>query len=239
MISRCRAKSWIVQLNEDSKSNKGHSHSISSPVNQRGLKGHVIIYPQKPSELLKMLPPSVETTCSPICIVFVGSVKPSKDWLKKHAHPLIVRRERVHRALLWLQKNNIHYRDVSVDYQTLQQYPENDIIPAHIEVLKSDSVNDATSQYFSDCNVPFDSVVVTDVSASSTSNQMRAAAVKHIKLRNGGFMTVPHGKEPINEFFNPSMFPMIYPTLFPYGIGGFEDENRESVVSLKRHIKHL
>ena len=32
---------------------------------------------------------------------------------------------------------------------------------------------------------------------------------------------------------------MIYPTLYPYGLGGFEDPKREVKVSLKRHVRHL
>ena len=29
----------------------------------------------------------------------------------------------------------------------------------------------------------------------------------------------------MNEFCNPDLFPMMYPTLFPYGLGGFENTN--------------
>ena len=33
---------------------------------------------------------------------------------------------------------------------------------------------------------------------------------------------------------SPELFPMIYPTLFPYGIGGFENIKQETAVALKR-----
>lgn len=32
---------------------------------------------------------------------------------------------------------------------------------------------------------------------------------------------------------------MIYPTLFPYGKGGFEDQLQRVPISMKRHVKHL
>ncbi|KAF5326511.1 hypothetical protein D9611_000714 [Ephemerocybe angulata] len=32
---------------------------------------------------------------------------------------------------------------------------------------------------------------------------------------------------------------MIYPTLFPYGIGGLENRGRKAALSFKRHVKHL
>ncbi|KIM73535.1 hypothetical protein PILCRDRAFT_81058, partial [Piloderma croceum F 1598] len=50
---------------------------------------------------------------------------------------------------------------------------------------------------------------------------------------------IPHNPEPVNEFCNPSLFPMIYPCLFPYGIGGLEYRKRSSGLTLKRHVKHL
>ena len=31
------------------------------------------------------------------------------------------------------------------------------------------------------------------------------------------------GSSPISEYNNPSLFPGMFPTLFPYGIGGFDD----------------
>jgi len=75
MISQCRSKCWIVQL-------KAESQDISVPNTQRGLKGNIIIYPQRPDKLLSLLPPSLEDVCTPICVVFVGSQKPSQEWLR-------------------------------------------------------------------------------------------------------------------------------------------------------------
>ena len=43
----------------------------------------------------------------------------------------------------------------------------------------------------------------------------------------------------MNEFFNPAMFLMLYPTLFPYGIGGFEDRRRVVPIGLENHVKHM
>jgi hypothetical protein len=49
-----------------------------------------------------------------------------------------------------------------------------------------------------------------------------------------------HDKEPENEFRKDSLLlPLIYPTRFPYGIGGPDDHKRPVALSLKRHVKHL
>jgi hypothetical protein len=53
------------------------------------------------------------------------------------------------------------------------------------------------------------------------------------------YIEVPHGSKAVNEFHNPHLFPMLYPTLFPYGVGGMGDDRRRSRLGLKRHVKHL
>ncbi|KAF9477688.1 hypothetical protein BDN70DRAFT_907135 [Pholiota conissans] len=213
MIARCRAKSWIVQLSQDD-TDRNNNATVRLPGQQRGTKGHVVVYPQRPSDLLDVLPPTVEESCSPICIVFIGSSKPSKAWLKKNAQPLIVRRERVRRALLWLKEHNHLYRHIFIDHHALDAYPSNDILPAHIEALNSDAEEVLTSQYDPTSRNRAQSDIHMVI---LTFNQLRAAAIKHIKTRKGGFLTIAHGHEPANEFFNPELFPMIYPTLYPCG----------------------
>ena len=85
-------------------------------------------YPQNPSQLATVLPPALEDIITPICVVFVGAEPPSKEWLRTKAKPLIVRRERVRRALEWLKRNNTLYEDVTIDQTALQRLPEEDVI---------------------------------------------------------------------------------------------------------------
>ena len=130
------------------------------------------------------------------------------------------------------------------------------ILPVRIKhVLPTDSHNILTSGYDPICDsdvntvdsiddanvgdscIPFQNVVITDVDGDTPSNELRAAAVRHIKNKGGGYIELPHDPQPVNEFCNPELFPMIYPCLFPYGIGGSEDSKRCAKLSLKRHVK--
>ncbi|THU91669.1 hypothetical protein K435DRAFT_673613, partial [Dendrothele bispora CBS 962.96] len=52
-------------------------------------------------------------------------------------------------------------------------------------------------------------------------------------------MILQTGNKPISEYFNPSLFPGMYPTLFPYGICGFEDERRNPKLSLELQAEYL
>jgi len=58
---------------------------------QRGLREHVIIYPQRPGAIAKILPPNIDEVTSPVCVLFMGAAKPTAEWLQKNSKPLTVR----------------------------------------------------------------------------------------------------------------------------------------------------
>ncbi|THU76715.1 hypothetical protein K435DRAFT_824518 [Dendrothele bispora CBS 962.96] len=246
MIARCRAKCWIIQLKEEDRA--------SDPITQRGVKGHIIIYPQQPSAVAKLLPPSIEEISSPICVLFIGSQPPSQEWLRTKAKPLTVRPTVVRRALCWLRAHNKLYKDVEINDRVLSSLPDNYVLPVHVEhVPTNDTLDTLTSRYDSISapeqptasstqtppEIPFESVVVTDVDGNASANELRAAAMRHVTKKGGAYVQVAHDAVPANEFYNPDLFPMLYPTLFPYGLGGFENSLRSSAISFKRHVKHL
>ena len=246
MIARCRSKCWIIQLKEE-------NPLVSTPDTQRGIRGHIIIYPQQTSEITRLLPPSVEDIITPVCVLFVGSSPPTTEWLRQYAKPLCVRREKVRNALLWLKENNHLYSDISINHDVLNSLQNEQVLPFHIEhIIPSDATETLTDRY--DCGIEsedlntqsnsainaisFQSVVIADVDGRSPVHELRAAALRHVK-QGGGYIQIPHDPKPVNEFFNPDLIPMTYPTLFPYGIGGFEDQFRRVAISMKRHVKHL
>lgn len=242
MIARARAKSWIVKLQEN-------DSDFALPTAQRGLKGHTIIYPQQPDQLTKILPPPVEETVTFICIIFVGNSKLTAEWLKEKAKPLAVRREKVRNALVWLKSKNPLYKNVEISEQNLNSLPVDDVLPYHIEHVKGDEAQETLTSRYDNAgeerkatNVDathFESVVIADVDAHTPANQLRAAAVRHAKTKGKSFVQVTHGAHPVNEFVNVEMFPSLYPTLFPYGCGGFEDHSRQKRISMKEHAKAL
>jgi hypothetical protein len=258
MIARCRAKCWIIQLQEE-------YTTIDLPNVQHGMKGHIIIYPQQPSKIAEILPPSINEIITPICVLFIGSSPPTAEWLREKAKPLCVRREKVRNALVWLKQNNSLYHDIILNEDVINSLDDESILPFHIQhVLPSYAADVLTSRYDASAQINkntnaensniektadpsvvqneqilFQNVVITDVEAHAPSHELRAAALRHVKQNGGGYIKIPHDPKPINEFFNPDLLPMVYPTLFPYGIGGPENHKRASALSFKRHIKHF
>jgi hypothetical protein len=190
MIARCRAKCWIVQLKEE-------NQDLQLSTSQRGIKGHIIIYPQRPEGIASILPPPVADIITPICVIFVGSCPPSHAWLKEKAKPLIARREKVRTALVWLKKNNHLYKDITINFEVLNSMEEKTLMPFHINhVLPNDARDSLTSKYdateamqledeqsvdLAERETNFERVVVTDVDGNASANELRAAAVRHVK----------------------------------------------------------
>ncbi|KAJ7125919.1 hypothetical protein C8R44DRAFT_593527, partial [Mycena epipterygia] len=140
MIARCRAKCWIIQSKEED--------DYSTPITQRGVRGHVIVYPQRPSAIAKVLPPSIEEIITPICVIFVGSKPPTTEWLQKKAKPLTVPKEKVLNALAWLQAHNPLYKDVEINPRVFDGQPDEAILPFHVQhVISSGGVEAAISSY--------------------------------------------------------------------------------------------
>ncbi|KAI0326526.1 hypothetical protein GY45DRAFT_1220441, partial [Cubamyces sp. BRFM 1775] len=209
-----------------------------------------------PEKLASVSSLSMEDILTPICVIFVGSSPPSHQWLEETAKPLIVRRKHVLATLKWLKENNPLYTDVDIVFERIASLPAHGLLPHEIQQLSAaestslvasrynqvdDSVIDDTLSLRNmsrDC-VDFHKVVVTDVNSRAPMNELRAATIRHIKHKGGEYMEVPHLPQPVNEFCNPSLFPMIYPSLYPYGIGGFKDGARHQGLLLKRHVRHL
>ncbi|KAF9781684.1 hypothetical protein BJ322DRAFT_1010678, partial [Thelephora terrestris] len=247
IVARSRAKLCVVKLQD-------HRGDVELPTVQRGIKGHVIVFPQHPEALSNVMPAPLSDIVALVCVIFCGSMKPSLQWLKEKARPLVVRREAVLKALEWLRMHNPLYRDIIIDATRISALPEQDVLDYNVEQIPLSATSrvlvsryDAPSEP-TDANnvllqppeecVQFESVVITDVEAHMPSYQLKAAALRHCK-RGGSCIEVPHDPDPVNEFFDPSMFPMLYPTLFPYGIGGFEDRRRLVPIGLENHVKHV
>ncbi|KAJ7127586.1 hypothetical protein C8R43DRAFT_824915, partial [Mycena crocata] len=244
MIALCRSKVWIIQLRDDD-----GQFDEKIPITQRGVRGHIIVYPQKPSSIATSLPPSIEDITTPICVIFVGSRPPTAEWLRTKASPLIVRKEKVMAALAWLKIHNHLYAEVAIDHSVLESLPDETMLPFHIQhILPNEGIDTTTSNYVPGSAIPDPhsssstsgdtSVVVMDVDGNAPSNELRSAALEHMQKPGANYVEIPHGESPMNEFKNPHLFPMMYPTLFPYGLGGMEDKKRRSPSSFKRQIKH-
>ena len=190
LVARCRAKMCVIKLQD-------HRDDIELPTVQRGVKGHIIVFPQHPEKISNIMPPAVDDIVTPICILFCGSTPPTSKWLKENARPLVVHCEVVLRALRWLCAHNHLYEDVAIDANHISMLPEEDVLRYNVEHIPISTASrvlvshydhsgdklspDITPELLLDSTVEFESVTITDVDANAPSHQLKAAALRHAK----------------------------------------------------------
>ena len=248
MIVQCQAKSCIIQLHE----------LVEGVVEntQHVLRGHIIVFPQQPEYVMDLLPPPLEDIAAYICVLFVGSRPPSQEWMCLHVQPLLVHKEKVRQALMWLQVHNCFYKHVQLNNQVLDSMEDEGILPVHVNIVPTSfaqvlllsgytsnphvsSMDGGVKEARNNDSNVFESVVVANVDGNSSAAVLCAAAMEHIKKKSSHYIQIPHGTVPIGDFNNLGPLPMVFPTLFPYGLGGSEDHQHSRPVALHRHVKHL
>jgi hypothetical protein len=257
VIARCRVKAMIYRMEYDGKEPKKlNGVPVGGlPNKQRRLDGNVLIFPQHPEYLSNLLPPPIDDILQYVCIMIIGSEIPDSEWLQRYGTPLYIRANKIRAALAWLKAHNHLYRDVQINEESIASLPPDGVLlPFHIEMLKADEKREAvTSRYDGQperkdddstnedesANMPFKSIVIADVGNNASARELTAAALKHVRRKKEGFVVLPHDARFANEFDNPALFPSCYPTLFPYGVAGFEESSRNFTVGFHSHVKHL
>lgn len=51
-------------------------------------------------------------------------------------------------------------------------------------------------------------------------------------------LAIHHSATAVSEYNNPDLMPGMFPTLFPFGIGGFEDKSRPTALSFKEQAQY-
>lgn len=170
-----------------------------------------------------------------------------------------MRKRKVHAFLLWLKSHNFLYRRIPISQDNVDLYRENDILPGLLDTVIVDESSDPVSVHAEETAGfdphPSSAVVHEDGDDPSTpklcvermaihnaegdatpSRTMTAAALRNLLPRPADTetdLTVYRGTRAISEYNNHNLFPGMFPTLFPYGLGGFEDPLRPVPVAFQ------
>ncbi|KAF7973794.1 hypothetical protein HWV62_14284 [Athelia sp. TMB] len=186
------------------------------------------------------LPPTIADVDEVLAFIYIGHVQPSDDDLKKT--PMVVRRSRVAAALEWLKLNNEHYADLNISYTNLAAYPENGC-PFVYDFYKRADVRDIDALPANDdgeeqgtekgsCSFVVHGLMESDLILDSGKlwKELKAVAMQH--LADGGHvLAVRHSNTPLSTIDNPSLYPQMFPCLFPYGKGGLDQPSHHKIIS--------
>jgi hypothetical protein len=196
-------------------------------------------------KIYSVLPPPIEELDDVLAFIFIGPCQPTEEDFKRT--PLLVRRNKVGKALEWLKLNHKDYADLEISYKNLESYPE-DSPPVVIDYRHSvtNKIPEATSVHDMELEngnetgmCPFTVHALTGEEYDTTSIEtLKAIATKH--LDDGGkVLAIGHAKQPQSIWRNPELYPQMFPWLFPYGLGGIGHERQKHRMSDAEHKRHL
>jgi hypothetical protein len=214
---------------------------------QMKLKGNVILFTKPMQKVYAVLPPPKDELQEILAVVFFGPTQPTADDYRRI--PLLVRHKAVIDALSWLKLNHSGYKDLSISLENLSQYGE-DEPPVVVEWrwsadgtmrpegLSKHSQDTKEEEGVTEGKCPFIVHGLTsDRLSGKTTEQLKSLALNH--MENDGFaLGIGHAAEPESIFNNPDLYPLTFPWLFPYGLGGIKND-RQVRVSEPARIRHL
>jgi len=180
-----------------------------------------------------------------LAFIYTGQCQPTAEDFKQTL--LLVHRNKVGKALEWLKWNHIGYKDLCISYENLNLYPE-DGPPVVVDYHKSSGERDfeAVAQNDNDVEDGTSTGACPFVVHSLTGEQfitkslkaLIAIAMDHMD-KNRKILAIGHDQHPQSIYHNPSLYPKMFPWLFPYGLGGIGSMVHKGKILTLNHKGHL
>ena len=234
----------LYQSSHPSQPKVFHGNTCAHDMN---LVSTVSVLPRTPADINGML-----------SVVFVG---PGKFDPKSFGPLFCVRKLKVWRFLLWLQANNRLYVDMILDPDIMNQYPDDNTLPGlehavfedhktHVGTVFAEetagfSEHPADIIHTNKSCEPFvllEKMGVSDPeSVKLTGQAFTSSALKNLVPASSDVpdLILHRSSAAVPEYKTPDLMPGMFPTLFPLGLGGFEDPTRVTKLSLEAQANAL
>jgi len=226
----------------------------SDPALPNVLHGNTCAHEMNVVSTASVLPRTPSDINETLSVVFVGPGKFRREFLKDVYR---IRKRKVWSFLTWLTSHNVHYLDMHLDKTILDQYPEDDMLPGITDNVIEDHASDVSQIFLeetagpsehpaellkvppSEADEPFvflEKVGVSDPEGDRLSGRTFVSRALRNLVSDMGNSTLPdlilhRGSTAIKEYKNPELMPGMFPTLWPFGIGGFENPVRSVSLS--------
>lgn len=159
---------------------------------------------------------------------------------------MTVRRQNVADALQWLINNNPHYKDIIVNQDSLNSLPLHGVPQDPLSVETENLENIETCE--PDLGPQNEEDIVYNESTEMSSflpipecQQQEVHAIQQLLLcHQATHMPWPTvDNEPLNEYVNPFLATLAFPTLFPDGKGDPTNPSLHRNIPLAERVKHL
>ncbi|KAF9470700.1 hypothetical protein BDN70DRAFT_821011, partial [Pholiota conissans] len=166
-----------------------------------------------------ILPPSREELSEVLAFVFIGSVRPNEEEIQRT--PMLVRRNKVAKALEWLKLNHIDYADLQISKENLESYPLSGV-PVFIDYKAIDAetsnqIPAAMSKFDDEDEIgtaegpcPFTVHGLTGEEYENiTISALKIKALQHLE-RGGKSLAIGHEENPQSMYDNPQIYPQMF-----------------------------
>ncbi|KAE8222285.1 hypothetical protein CF319_g4493 [Tilletia indica] len=222
----------------------------------RVMKGHACAFPLNTVSTAVKLPWAFSDAGPLLSCLVIGPRPPRQQDLRKVFN---VRRQKVQDLLNFLRANFRDYPQFPTDEHALNQLPEDDVPELLMRFVVHQQQGDVPSLFEAETagleTHPGMSATadleaaegrtflehhgLVDLNGISVPGHDRVAAgLSNAAGLNHPDLLIKHGTDFIRDYDNPSLFPGMFPTLFPWGIGGFE-QHRAVSLGFKRQAAHL
>ncbi|KAK7038674.1 hypothetical protein VNI00_010558 [Paramarasmius palmivorus] len=207
----------------------------------RKMKANAMAFEAPIPKVYDMLPPPKSDIEEILAILFTGPAQPTEDDFRRT--PFLVRRNVVKRALQWLILNHADYGDIKLSESNLDEYRETQPPCSVIwregdsnKQLEAEALNDMEDEDGTDegqCSFSVHGLTAENLSRKTLSQIIGLAAQY---FSNGGkALAIGHSNMAESIWKNTSLYPRMFPWLFPYGVGGIGLTKADESM----HKKHL
>ena len=223
-------------------------------------KGNVCVHPQPTASTAKVLPMVPEDINQMIAVVFTSSLLKLPSDVAKRVFR--VRKQKITDFLLHLREVNSLYRDININLENINRYPHDGVLPGIYDrivvnqVLNPGEIFEEETAAFephpgsdlnvvdspaNGSNVHIENMGIYDSSGQSEPFRfLKASALRDLAPNERpSHIVIPRSTALLQEYANPNLFPMMFPTLFPLGIGGFDDPTRRTPISFRNQLEHF
>ncbi|KZP22506.1 hypothetical protein FIBSPDRAFT_683366, partial [Athelia psychrophila] len=192
-------------------------------------------------DVYDILPPPLAELDNVLAFIYTGPCHPHEKDLRRT--PLLVRRNKVKKALEWLKLNHESYADLNISHENLQEYPISGCPlvyafrmsgdPQATEALpdNDDGLEDGTSN--GQCSFTVHGLVGEDLETKPW-DTLKSIAIRHL-TESKKILGIGHAENPESIYHNTHLYPQMFSWLFPYGKGSFDQSAHAGVISTKAH----
>jgi hypothetical protein len=172
---------------------------------------------------------------------------------------------RIFDFLSYLSNCNPLYENIQIGETNLAQYPIDDMLPgidnrvvvnqvpnpsemfeeetAAFEPHPASALNrmEAGTSTSQRETVHIENVGLYDANAENTPARfLKASALRQLALaERPSLLAIPRSGQALSEYSNPALFPMMFPTLFPLGVAGFDDPTRRTPIAFRNQVEYF